>query len=240
MVPRSTSWLHSPRFPASSDPSEIVMDHHHGTQSPIFPLASAMVPGMVVPLRLFESRYRQLGTHLNSTPGRSDIATVMIERGSEVGGGEQRSSVGCLLEVIQCRPSDDGSWVLLTRATERIRVLEWMDDAPWPRGLIQRWPDDDGDAHTPSELRQLVTDLAELAVVGQAVGMNVNRPPLASLRPVDIGWYSAAAAPIGDIDRQRLLAAPTLAGRLRLLRSMVDEQLELVRLLEQQGREPSG
>ena len=72
----------------------------------MFPLGSVVVPHMLLPLHVFEPRYRILFEELVGELPRPDdqaslgseprFGVTMIERGSEVGGGEVRAAVGTL------------------------------------------------------------------------------------------------------------------------------------------------
>jgi uncharacterized protein len=106
---------------------------------PMFPLGSVLLPGMLLPLHVFEPRYRALVDHVLQGDGRFGV--VLIERGHEVGGGDQRSDVGTVAEVVRTEVLPDGRWALLVAGRERIRVDRWLDDDPYPRAEVHAWPD---------------------------------------------------------------------------------------------------
>jgi len=60
--------------------------------TPMFPLGMVHFPGIVLPLRVFEPRYRQLTA--DCLAGDGEFGVVLIERGWEVGGGDTRFNVG--------------------------------------------------------------------------------------------------------------------------------------------------
>ena len=67
---------------------------------PMFPLGSVLFPSMPLALRVFEERYlKMMGAILDQEP--SEFGVVLIERGSEVGGGEHRFDVGTTARVLQ-------------------------------------------------------------------------------------------------------------------------------------------
>ena len=73
----------------------------------MFPLGTVLLPGGVLPLQVFEPRYRQMVRDLLADDSRPpEFGVVMIERGSEVGGGDARSTVGTLAQIadIRARP----------------------------------------------------------------------------------------------------------------------------------------
>lgn len=118
-------------------------------ESSMFPLGMPSLPGMVLNLRVFEPRYRELAARVTS--GAEPLATVMIDRGSEVGGRDERSDVGCSLLVTDFRDAHDGTWEMAVVARQRIRVVRWLTDDPYPRALIENWPDDPDNVTDTSE-----------------------------------------------------------------------------------------
>ena len=75
------------------------------TTLPMFPLGTVVFPGERLPLRVFEPRYRQLV--LDCLAADSPVfGTTLIERGSEVGGGDERASVGTVMVLRAVEPID--------------------------------------------------------------------------------------------------------------------------------------
>src|SRR5215210_7826858 len=105
----------------------------------MFPLGTVLFPGAYLSLHVFEPRYRALvQACLDGTP---EFGVVLIERGSEVGGGDSRFDVGCVARIIEAGESPDGRWALGTVGTRRVRVREWLPEAPFPRADLEDWPD---------------------------------------------------------------------------------------------------
>src|SRR5258707_10636188 len=102
---------------------------------PMFPLGSVLFPYALMPLHVFEPRYRQLVDRCLA--GDGTFGVVLIERGSEVGGGDVRFDVGTRTRIHRAEQLDDGRWVLLTVGTERISVRRWLPDDPFPRAEIE-------------------------------------------------------------------------------------------------------
>ena len=71
---------------------------------------------------------------------------VLIAAGREVGGGDTRSDVGALAHITECADFGDGRYRLRCVMAERIRVLEWHPDDPYPRAAVEVWPDEPGEA----------------------------------------------------------------------------------------------
>ena len=87
-----------------------------------------------LPLHLFEERYRALAETCLRGDGRFGV--VLIERGFEVGGGDQRFAVGTVARIVEAARTPDGRYLLATVGTERFRVKKWLDDDPFPRAEI--------------------------------------------------------------------------------------------------------
>ena len=75
-------------------------------QMPMFPLGGVLMPGGTLPLHIFEPRYQQL--LIDALEGDRCFGVVLISRGSEVGGGEVRNSVGTIAHIDDYQRFDDG------------------------------------------------------------------------------------------------------------------------------------
>jgi Lon protease-like protein len=197
---------------------------------PMFPLGTVVLPGLVIPLHIFEERYRALMSELSS--GRIDppeFGVVLIERGSEVGGGERRTNAGTVVQPVSLESLPDGRWLTLVRGTERIRVVEWLADDPYPRARVEEWPDDTAPAVPPARLEEaarVVRRSRALAIemgvlTGDAVIDLPDDPALAA-------WHLCALGPLGPFDRQRLLEAPGPGARVELLIELTEAAGELL------------
>jgi len=208
---------------------------------PMFPLGSVLVPGMALPLHVFEERYRQLVA--DCLAGEGEFGVVLIERGSEVGGGDVRSMVGTVARIIEAVTFPDGRWAIGAVGDRRVKIEGWLPDEPYPRAEVTDWPDVGG-AEVSSDrmgavLTRLRRSLAVHAELGDAVADATfelsDDPALACFQIV-------AVAPVGTSDQQRLLTVPTAASRLDLLEAMLledDEVLE-ARLRLDLGDQPPG
>ena len=105
---------------------------------PMFPLGTVLFPTMVMPLHVFEPRYRILARRC--VDGDGELGVVLIERGSEVGGGDIRCMVGTRARLLQAVELDDGRWILGLVGVERIRVHQWLPDDPFPRAEVDPFP----------------------------------------------------------------------------------------------------
>ncbi len=178
------------------------------TVTPMFPLESVLLPGMVLPLHVFEDRYRTLVR--DCLAGDREFGVVLIERGSEVGGGDVRSEVGTVAQIVQAEEGEDGRWVVVAVGVRRVRVQEWLGDAPYPRADLVDWPDDT-DGADRADLDQLygqqVSALRRVLAMTAELGLPADPTVEVSEDPVLGSYHLSLLAPIGSLDRQRLLAA---------------------------------
>jgi Lon protease-like protein len=196
----------------------------------MFPLGSVLFPSVVLPLHVFEPRYRAMTTHLLSGEVEPEFGVVLIERGSEVGGADQRSGVGTLARILQAQELPDGRWAVVAFGVSPIEVVEWLPDDPWPRAVIEDRPDPappslaDADAWVALQpaIRRVLALAAELGAASVPVTVELSEDPA-------LGSFQAGAAlPAGPLDQQRLLATAAVGDRLALLGALVAEQAELL------------
>ena len=200
---------------------------------PMFPLEVAMLPGEELPLRIFEPRYTALVSDCLATDDPA-FGVVLIAAGREVGGGDTRSDVGALAHITECADFGDGRYRLKCVMAERIRVLEWHPDDPYPRAAVEVWPDEPGEAVDVDAIRDVEDRMVALFErIAAARGAQVN--PRDIVEGADASgeaamWLYALASrvPMGQADRYAVLAAPTVAARLAALSEAVDTVTAMV------------
>jgi len=200
-------------------------------ETPMFPLGAVLVPGAVMPLHVFEPRYRTMVKHCLLE--QQEFGVVLIERGHEVGGGDDRLAVGCLARIDQFQEAPDGRYGLVCVGTERIQVIEWLDDDPYPRAMTARLPDE-GNPNTPEvdELADQVSSVVrEALALADRLGLGGpdERIELSS-DPATLGYQALQLTPVGPFDAYRCLEAADLIDRLRMVHEVVSDAVELRRL----------
>jgi uncharacterized protein len=200
--------------------------------TPMFPLERAMLPGEELPLRIFEPRYSALVTDCLAMDDPA-FGVVLIEAGREVGGGDSRSVVGALAHITEVADFGDGRYRLNCVMAERIRVLQWHPDNPYPQAAIEHWPDEPGtvDADAIRDIEARMIALFER--IADARGADVNAQDIvagADAAPDAAMWLYALATrlPMGQADRYAVLAAPTVAARVAALGDAVETVSALV------------
>ena len=100
----------------------------------MFPLGMVIFPHQIVGLCVFESRYHQMLRDIES-PQR--FGTCLIARGSEVGGFDERTAVGTLMQVMGTQSLPNGQTVVMAKGVECFEVAQWLDDDPYPRAEVK-------------------------------------------------------------------------------------------------------
>ncbi len=192
----------------------------------MFPLGAVLFPGLMMPLHVFEPRYRALvDVCLAADP--PELGVVLIERGSEVGGADVRTHVGTVARIAEAARFDDGRWALAAVGVRRLRVQRWLDDDPFPRAEVHDWPDPEPVATLDDDYTEVAALLRRSLALKAELGEEAAPATVTLIADPVVGSYHAAAlAPVGPADQQRLLEAPDATTRLSLLRSLLSEETE--------------
>ncbi|MEO6794375.1 MAG: LON peptidase substrate-binding domain-containing protein [Mycobacterium sp.] len=197
---------------------------------PMFPLEWVLLPGEELSLRIFEMRYTVMVGDLMRS-GDPRFGVVLIARGREVGGGEQRNGVGAMASITQCNELGGGRYAMRCLTGERIRVREWLPDDPYPRANIEPWPDEPAESLSDSEFHELEDRIVALqqrmAMVRRRwvmPGRNslLGGRRLRSLDPTQRLYSLACRIPMGEADRYAVLAAPSLSDRMAALHEAIE------------------
>lgn len=194
---------------------------------PMFPLGTVLVPFAHLPLHIFEPRYRALAQ--DCLAGDREFGVVLIERGSEVGGGDVRFGVGTVARIVQAVELPDGRWLLDSVGTERFRVRHWLEDDPYPQAEVEALKEeasgpDAAEARGDVErlLRQVLALQVELGFPAPSATVELDGDPAVA------AYQAIALSPLGPMDTQGLLEAPDPEARLRLLAGLLDDARDLL------------
>jgi uncharacterized protein len=201
---------------------------------PLFPLGTVLFPGLVMPLHVFEDRYRQLVRHLMDRPAgtRREFGVVAIRRGWEVAEAAAMLTlyeVGCTAEVRQISRREDGGFDLVTVGRQRFEIDRIVPaDTPYLQAEVRFLPEPNGTEGEADQLgpRVLAAFRAYLRTV-RTDGVD----PTEQLPedPRVLSHLVAATAGLTLADRQRLLAMPDTAARLRAELALLHREVALLR-----------
>lgn len=183
----------------------------------MFPLQSVLFPSVPLPLRVFEPRYlTMVGRLLDEDEPGFEFGVVLIERGSEAGGGDQRASVGTLARLVSVAAGAE-HLLIVGVGTRRFTVERWLDDHPYPQAELSLLPD----LEWSEPLAPLLSEAEAIVrrVVARVAEPDTDAGVELSDDPVAAAWQLAAIAPLGEYDKYTLLRSTTLGA---LLRQTVD------------------
>jgi Lon protease-like protein len=195
---------------------------------PMFPLGTVLLPGGVLPLNIFEQRYLQMFREILADDlNPPEFGVVLISRGRESGGGEERTMVATSARILDMQATPDGRYVLAAVGTDRLTVKAWLPDDPYPIADVDIWTDTD---ELPTDLGPLRARIARLHervksvnAVAAELGDPTPPPTDISTDPLIATYHLGSLAPIGAADRFRVLAAPGLSERLDVLEGAIDD-----------------
>jgi uncharacterized protein len=201
---------------------------------PLFPLGTVLFPGLLLPLHVFEERYRQLVHELLDGPEPRQFGVIAIRKGRETGvdGISSLYEVGCTATLRETDEHDDGRFDLVTVGTQRFRLEALDQSRPYLQGDVEFLDEDDGGGAEAGRAASLVAAsfrdyLAALSERGLA---QVSVPDLAE-DPVLLSYLVAATMIIDLPDRQGLLAEPDSLSRLNAERAMLQRETTMLRTL---------
>ena len=205
------------------------------TVMPMFPLGSVLLPAMPLPLRIFEPRYLKLLGDLMGSEN-PEFGVVLIERGTEVGGGDQRMQIGTIASVINIGTTEE-FYGLESVGTQRFKVTTWLPDDPYPVAVIEFIPDLVWDSSLLDAKNQLEVRVRQLlAFASEFTNLQFGADIELSDDPMDSCWQLAGILPIGELDQLDLLSsgsAEELIARTNEIVTTADQTLRSI--MEQQG-----
>jgi hypothetical protein len=223
---------------------------------PLFPLGTVLYPGLLLPLHIFEERYRQLVRDLLADGEGPRFGVVAIREGRETGvsGVSALYPVGCTAVLRQVQKYPDGRYDIVTVGVQRFRLLAVDESQPYLRGEVELLPEEAGDPaeaqlaaravrpafsdylralaslaqHDPQQAGAADTGAASNGEPADPGGVPSPDLPAA---PVALSYVIAALMVVDLPDKQALLAEPDAVGRLAAERAMLAKETGMLRSL---------
>ncbi|MEU2430136.1 MULTISPECIES: LON peptidase substrate-binding domain-containing protein [unclassified Streptomyces] len=224
---------------------------------PLFPLNAVLFPGLVLPLNVFEERYRAMMRELLKTdeseprrfavvairdgrevaptsPGMPD-PTAVPEKGPAAGFGSDPIQafhrVGCIADAATIRERENGSFEVLATGTTRVKLLSVDASGPFLTAELEEIPEESGDgagALAEGVLRAFRSYQKRLAGARErSLSTGADLPD----EPSVVSYLVAAAAVLDTPAKQRLLQAPDTATRLREELTLLRSETAVIRHL---------
>jgi Lon protease-like protein len=205
---------------------------------PLFPLNTVLFPSMVLPLHIFEERYKLM---INTCLAQDKpFGVVLIYSGTEVGGPAIPHPVGTLARIANWEWLPDGRMNIITLGDRRFRIVEYAKlEHPYLVGSVEYWDDEplehpdlpkliDGVGRNFVDYLTLIMSLAD-----QALPVSQLQLPAA---PSMLSYHVASNLQIDVNEKQELLEEPSAVTRLqRELTLLRREGSFLQRLVSLQG-----
>jgi Lon protease-like protein len=197
---------------------------------PLFPLHTALFPGMSLPLHVFEPRYQELVRRCLEADRLFGVC--LIRSGEEVGGPAEPYAVGTTCEILSVTPLGNGRMHLSTVGRETFRVLRLFHERPYTEAEIEVLPP--GAPGVPGDLPERVRECAARYIRGLLVLHG--EPDTSFDLPTDPYVLSCLVGSVLQVPlavRQELLETGIVEERLRreleLLEAALHEQDALLR-----------
>jgi Lon protease-like protein len=210
---------------------------------PVFPLGTVLFPGLVLPLHIFEDRYRTLVRELVASPedGPHEFGVVTLRRGVEAPSPEGEDGpapepapvrtedlypVGCTAELRQVTELPDGRFDIMTVGRRRFSIVDIQQGAePYLTAEVEWLPDESPD--------EIAAQLAPRALAAFRTYLDLLRPDSEAIDavpadPTVLSHLIAATAQLTTDERQLLLAAPDTATRLRAELKLLNREAGLL------------
>jgi uncharacterized protein len=199
---------------------------------PLFPLGAVLYPGMLLPLHIFEDRYRRLVRDLLDGPEPRRFGVIAIRKGRETGveGVQSLYGIGCTATLRRVEEYQDGRFDLVTVGTQRFRLLALDRTLPYLQGEIEMLADEavQPAAAAPAVRAVQVAFRGYLDALTERGGATVRVEDLPD-EPVLLSFIVAAAMVIDLPERQGLLDEPAALRRLETERALLSRETAMLR-----------
>jgi Lon protease-like protein len=199
---------------------------------PLFPLTTVLFPEMLLPLHIFEPRYRLLVRR--SMDEDRPFGVVLIRSGQDVGGNAEPHSIGTEAKIMAFSPLSDGRSYIVVRGGRRFAIEEAIPDTePYLVGRVRYLEEQEGDdaqeraAVAVEAYGQYI--VAVMAVTDDARGDRAIVDEMASALPREAAYRIAASLAVDASERQRLLELPSDADRLDAEKNLLERETMLLR-----------
>jgi len=188
----------------------------------MFPLGMVVFPYQTVALCVFEPRFHQL---LDDVESENCFGTCLIERGSEVGGNDTRTSVGTFVEILGSHRLSNGQTLIVIEGKECFEVSEWLIDDPYPRARVGERCCDDVPIDpallksTESAVRALRALQSEV-LADECLQSNCAMDDDPKVR----SWQLCSLTPMSLLDQFKVLSLSNPNDRLRLVAEVCCER----------------
>ena len=193
-----------------------------GRELAMFPLGMVVFPHQVVGLCVFEARYHHM---LEDIEAEQRFGTCLITKGAEVGGHEERTAVGTVLQVLGAQSLPNGQTLLMAVGVECFEVIAWLKDDPYPRAMVAERCCDQV-AIEPALLKSTESAVRALRALQSEVFADecLQRNCEMDADPWVRSWQLCSLTPMSTFDQFKVLSLSNPNDRLRLVAEICCER----------------
>jgi uncharacterized protein len=203
-----------------------------GEMLPLFPLGAVLYPGMLLPLHIFEERYRQLIRDLLDGAEARRFGVIAIRKGRETGidGVDSLYEVGCTATLRRVDRRDEGRFDIVAVGTQRFRLLRLDQTRPYLQGEVEMLTEEPTDpAVAGPAVRVIQAAFREyLDALTEWGGATIRLEELPD-EPELLSFIVAAAMVIDLPERQAMLAESDTLRRLAMQRALLSRETAMLR-----------
>ena len=199
------------------------MDSDRWIDLPLFPLNTVLFPGMILPLHIFEERYKLMIKHCLDE--ECPFGVLLIREGKEVGGTGVPHSVGTSALIASVTREDDGRMNIVTIGLERFRLRNLRRDRPYLVGDAEPFPlvgEDTEQARAQVEpVRARLKHYLDLLEQAQGHSIEIDAVPT---DPRTLALLVAITLQLPLAQKQGLLAQPDVVRMLMVEQSIMKRE----------------
>ena len=212
-------------------------------QLPLFPLPLVLLPNELLPLHIFEPRYRQMLQDIELR--RNLFGVTFFDPESNIDDKPEIGTVGCVAEVRESHLQPDGRSNILTSGLVRYRLLNFVEEGtPYLLGEVEFFEDDKED---PKRLEPLADEVYELfeRVAKAAFKLSGGRgeyPEVPKADPEPLSFLVTAAFNLDSSMKYKFLEMTSTSKRLKKLRGILkkavgkmEESADMHKLIQTNG-----
>jgi Lon protease-like protein len=194
---------------------------------PVFPLPLVLLPNEILPLHIFEPRYRQMMDDIKDSG--SIFGITLFEPSDQFTERPEVGSIGCAAEVRDVQTTADGRLNIVTTGVARYRLLEYVDlGAPYLTAEVEFFEDVPEDSSGRQLLADDVFGLFE-RIARAAFRISGNRgefPEIERADPESLSFLVTAAFSFDNALKYQLLEMTSTAERLLRLKGFLSQAVE--------------
>jgi Lon protease-like protein len=201
-------------------------------EMPLFPLNVVLFPGMVLPLHIFEPRYREMINRCIDE--HIPFGVVLIEDGQEIDEAVKPHMIGTAAKIVRVDRMDDGRMNITTVGVQRFRIVELDHSHSYLSAKVAQYPAVNGGTKAAEtmvhKVRPMIMEYVDLLSKASQTDLKLDRLPE---DPMTLAYLVAIALQVDNEHKQKLLALPGVPEMLDYERYLLSRELLLLRFMVQ-------